>query len=201
MVFPLWDVLRDQPIPHSAVLHVVLYIMLYACMLYSRWAAGLMVVCHVGQLYTYLRRWQFWTIVWENTNSVHFRAVWKNTTHVQGIRCSPKGSHLIPWTSVVFSNTALKWTPFAYLITMVSTDRRTGNSTHSFSIAAVILPGYAGSQGHRRVNIDKVKVMTWRPYYVAVYHCAGLWGASLSLWRGCREGTWAGAWTVSWRGP
>ena len=99
--------------PHTAVLHVVLY-MLYACMLYSRWAAGLMVVRHVGQLYTYLRRWKFSTIVWENTNGVHFRAVWKNTAHVQGIRCSPKGSHLIPWTSAVFPNTALKWTPFAY---------------------------------------------------------------------------------------
>ena len=99
--------------PHTAVLHVVLY-MLYTCMLYSRWAAGLMVACHVGQLYTYLRRWQFSTIVWENTNGVHFRAVWKNTAHVQGIRCSPKGSHLIPWTSAVFSNTALKWPPFAY---------------------------------------------------------------------------------------
>ena len=102
LVFPLWDVLRDQPIPHSAVLHVVLY-MLYACMPYSRWAAGLIDVCHVGQLYTYLRRWKFWTIVWENTNGVHFRAVWKNTAHVQGIRCSPKGSHLIPWTNTVFS--------------------------------------------------------------------------------------------------
>ena len=31
-------------------------------------------------------------------NSVHFRAVWENTAHVQGIRYSPKGSHLIPWT-------------------------------------------------------------------------------------------------------
>ena len=94
-----------------------------ACMLYSKWAgnaidwesAGLMVVCHVGRLYTYLRHWKFRTIVWENTNDVHFRAVWKNTAHVQGIRCSPKGSHLIPWTSAVFSNTARKWIPFAYL--------------------------------------------------------------------------------------
>ena len=67
-----------------------------------------MVVCHVGQLYTHLRRWQFSTIVWENTNGVHFRAVWKNTAHVQGI--------IIPWTSAVFSNTVLKWTPFAYHI-------------------------------------------------------------------------------------
>ena len=67
-------------------------------------------------LYTSLSRWKFWTVVWENTNCVHFRAVWKNTAHVQGIRCSPEGSHLIPWTSVVFSNSALKWTPFAYRI-------------------------------------------------------------------------------------
>ena len=104
--------------------HIHLY-MLYACMLYSRWAgnaiywasAGLMVVYHVGQLYTYLHRWKFWTIVWENTNSVHFCVVWENTAHVQGITCSPKVSHLIPWTSAVFSNTALKLTPFAYRIT------------------------------------------------------------------------------------
>ena len=92
-------------------------------MLYSKWAGNignaidwasaihhLMVVWHVGRLYTSLRRWKFWTIVWENTNGVHFCAVWKNTAHVQGIRCSPKGSHLIPWTSAVFSNTALKCT-------------------------------------------------------------------------------------------
>ena len=73
-----------------------------------------MVVCHVSRLYTPLRRWKFWTVVWENTSGVHFRVVWKNTAHVQGIRFSPKGSHLIPWTIAVFSNTALKWTPFAY---------------------------------------------------------------------------------------
>ena len=28
----------------------------------------------------------------------------------------PKGSHLIHWTSAVFSHIALKWTPFAYRI-------------------------------------------------------------------------------------
>ena len=33
----------------------------------------------------------------------------------KGGRCSPKGSHLIHWTSAVFSNAALRWTPFAYL--------------------------------------------------------------------------------------
>ena len=69
---------------------------------------------HVGQLYTYFRRWNIWPVVWETTNGVYFRAVWKNTAHVHGIRCSPKGSHLIPLTCAVFSNTALKWTPFAY---------------------------------------------------------------------------------------
>ena len=63
----------------------------------------IMVVCHVGRLYTSLRRWKFWIVVWENTNSVHFRAVWKNTAHVQLTSCSPKGSHLIPLTSAVFS--------------------------------------------------------------------------------------------------
>ena len=68
----------------------------------------------VSRLYTSLRRWKFWIVVWENTNGVHFRAVWKNRAHVQGIRCSPKGSHLIPWTTAVFSNTTLKWTPLAY---------------------------------------------------------------------------------------
>ena len=89
--------------------------MLYSNECYWAWAIHhLMVVCHVSRLYTSLRRWKFWTVVWENTNGVHFRAVWKNTAHIQGIRCSPEGSHLIPWTSAVFSNTALKWTPFVY---------------------------------------------------------------------------------------
>ena len=43
-----------------------------------------------------------------------FSAICDNTAHVQWIRCSPKGSHLIHWTSAVFSHMALKWTPFAY---------------------------------------------------------------------------------------
>ena len=57
--------------------------------------------CHVGRLYTSLRRWKFWIVVWDNTNNVHFRAIWKNTAHVQGIRCLSNGSHLIPewWVS------------------------------------------------------------------------------------------------------
>ena len=96
--------------------YVGLY-MLYARMLCSRWAvnsisASLMVFCHVGRLYTYLRRRQFWTVA-TVLISVRYK---KNTAHVQEIRCSPKGSHLIPWTSAVFSNTALKWTPFASFI-------------------------------------------------------------------------------------
>ena len=40
-----------------------------------------------------------------------FRAIWENTAHVQKIRCLPKhakGSHLIHWTSAVFSHIALK---------------------------------------------------------------------------------------------
>ena len=45
-----------------------------------------------------------------------FRAICDNTAHVQWIRCSPKGSHLIHWTSAVLSLIVLKWTPLAYLI-------------------------------------------------------------------------------------
>ena len=41
------------------------------------------------------------------------RAICDNTAHVQWTRCSPKGSHLIHWTSAVFSHIALKWTTFA----------------------------------------------------------------------------------------
>ena len=43
-----------------------------------------------------------------------FRAICDNTAHVKWIRCSPKGSHLIRWTSAAFSHIALKWTLFAY---------------------------------------------------------------------------------------
>ena len=42
------------------------------------------------------------------------RAICGNTAHVQWIRCSAKGSHLIHWTSAVFSRITLKWTPYAY---------------------------------------------------------------------------------------
>ena len=49
-------------------------------------------------------------IVWENTNVVHFLCdMGKYTTCPMN-----KGSHLINWTSAVFSHIALKWTPFAY---------------------------------------------------------------------------------------
>ena len=48
-----------------------------------------------------------------------FRAICENTAHVQRTRCSPIGSHLIHWTSAVFSHIALKWTPFAYLINLL----------------------------------------------------------------------------------
>ena len=42
-----------------------------------------------------------WSIVWQNTNVVHFCAIWDNTALVQWMRCLPKGSHLIHWTSAV----------------------------------------------------------------------------------------------------
>ena len=45
-----------------------------------------------------------------------FCATLKKTALVQWIRCSHKGSHLIHWTSAVFSHIALKWTPFAYIL-------------------------------------------------------------------------------------
>ena len=42
----------------------------------------------------FLRRWKFWTVMWENKRMWEFRAVWKNTAHVQGIRCSPEAHTL-----------------------------------------------------------------------------------------------------------
>ena len=45
-----------------------------------------------------------------------FRATLGNKALVQRIRCSPKGSHLIYWTSAVFLHISLKWTPLAYLM-------------------------------------------------------------------------------------
>ena len=40
-----------------------------------------------------------------------FRAILENTSLVQWINCSPKGSRLIHWTTAVFSHNTLKWTP------------------------------------------------------------------------------------------
>ena len=51
----------------------------------------------------------------EKIQTFFFRALWRNTAHVQLIRCSPKGSQRINWTSAVFSHIELKWTPSAYL--------------------------------------------------------------------------------------
>ena len=55
-------------------------------------------------------------IVWENINFVHFSCDMRKYSRglqTQWIRCSSKGSHLIHWTSAVFSHFALKLTPFA----------------------------------------------------------------------------------------
>ena len=50
----------------------------------------------------------------EKIQTLHiFRVILENTAHVQRTRRSPKGSHLIHWTSAVFSHIALKWTQFA----------------------------------------------------------------------------------------
>ena len=77
----LWVSLRDayrcQPISHSS------------CSL----------SCNIWQLcQVYLDR------VRKYKRCSYFRA--KNTAHVQRIRCSPKGSHLMLWTSAVFSHIA-----------------------------------------------------------------------------------------------
>ena len=48
---------------------------------------------------------------WSCEKLIIFCAIWENTANVQWIRCSPKGSHLIHWTSAVFPHIALKWTP------------------------------------------------------------------------------------------
>ena len=47
-----------------------------------------------------------------------FRAIWENTALVQWIKYSPEGSHLILWTSAILSHIALKWTPFAYRLSL-----------------------------------------------------------------------------------
>ena len=79
--FSLRDVYRYQPISHSSCRFSTMY----------------------GSLvYVWLDR------VRKYKPCSFFRAICKNTAHVQWIRCSPKGSHLIHWTSVVFSHIALK---------------------------------------------------------------------------------------------
>ena len=88
--FSLWDVYRYQPISHSS------------CRLSNVWLEVSCVSRSCEKIQTVFI----------------FRAICENTAHVQWIRCSPKGSHLIHWTSAVFSHAALKWTTFAYLMTL-----------------------------------------------------------------------------------
>ena len=86
--FSLWDVYRYQPISHSS------------CSLN----------CNVWQLcHIWLDRVRKY-----KRCSFFVRYIWWNIAHFQWIRCSSKGSHLIHWTSAVFSHIALKWTLFAY---------------------------------------------------------------------------------------
>ena len=62
-------------------------------------------------------------VVWENTNFVHFSCdMGKYSTRPIWVRCSPKGSHLIHWTSAEFAHIALEWTLFVYLITPCAPD-------------------------------------------------------------------------------
>ena len=63
--------------------------------------------CSVWQLITTYETWST-----EKIQTLFFFL--ENTAHVQWIRCSPEGSHLIHCTSVVFSHFALKLTPLAY---------------------------------------------------------------------------------------
>ena len=85
----LWDVYRYQSISHSSSRLNTMYSRIMSCVTWS---------CEKIQ------------------TLFIFRAICDNAAHVQWIRRSPKGSHLIHWTSAVFSHIALKWTPFAYLI-------------------------------------------------------------------------------------
>ena len=112
---------NTQPIPHPFVLHV--YILYTSCISNECYWLSVRDSPPYGRVSCrstvhFFAPLKFWTVVWENTNSVYFHAVLKNTENVQGIRCLPKGSHLIPCTSAVFSNTALKWTPLAYLLAL-----------------------------------------------------------------------------------
>ena len=85
--FSLWDVYRYQPISHSICRLSTMY--------------GSLVYVWLGRVKKYKR---------------HFSCdMWKYSTCSMN-KVSPKGSHLIYWTSAVFSHIALKCTLFAYLI-------------------------------------------------------------------------------------
>ena len=87
--FSLWDVYRYQPISHSR--------------------------CRLSKMYGRIMSCVTWSC--EKIQKLFiFRAICDNTAHVKSICCSLKGSHLIHWTSAVFSHIALQWTPFAYRI-------------------------------------------------------------------------------------
>ena len=85
--FSLWDIYRYQPISPTDLWFELQSMAVMSCLTWSR-----------GRIQTLFI----------------YRAIEKNTAHVQWIGTSPKGSHLIHWTSGVFSHIALKWTPSAY---------------------------------------------------------------------------------------
>ena len=84
-----WDVYRYQPIYRTLAIVELQYMQLYH---YVTWSCEKIQTLFIS------------------------RAIWEYTAHVQWIKCSPKGSHLIHWTSAVFFHIALKWTPFTYRI-------------------------------------------------------------------------------------
>ena len=87
--FSLWDVYWYQPISHSR--------------------CRLSTMC--GRIMSCVTWWC------EKIQTLFiFRAICDNSAHVQWIKCSPKGSNLIHWTSALFFHIALEWTPFAYLV-------------------------------------------------------------------------------------
>ena len=104
--FSLWDAYRYQPISHSVLWFSLWYVYRYQPISHSS--------CRFSTMYGSLV-----CVAWscEKIQALFiFRAICENTAHVQWIMCSPKGLHLIHWTSAVFSHIALKWTQFAYLI-------------------------------------------------------------------------------------
>ena len=74
--FSLWDIYRYQPISPTVLWFELQSMAVMSCLNWSR------------------ERIQTWFI---------YRAIEENTAHVQWIGTSPKGSHLIHWTSSVFS--------------------------------------------------------------------------------------------------